>query len=231
MPPTHGRTNTTEYRTWRGMLTRCFNEKDPTYRYYGSRGITVCVRWRSFEAFFQDMGPRPSSEHSLDRIDNMRGYSCGACDDCVASGNGTNCRWATRKVQNRNTRRNVWVEAGGKRVLATDRATELGISRQAMSQRLASGWSQEAAATQPRPERKLFGGKSLSELARSAGFPYTTLAQRVASGWSEEELLLPVGAKRAQRSVKPRRPNRCRACGNTGHNAATCRQLPVPAET
>lgn len=80
-----------EYSVWAGMKQRCFNPKAPSYRYYGGRGITVCQRWReSFAAFVADMGPRPSPEHSIDRINNDGNYEPG------------NCRWTTWDVQANN---------------------------------------------------------------------------------------------------------------------------------
>jgi hypothetical protein len=59
-----------EHRVWTNMLDRCENPRREQYKYYGARGINVCVSWHFFRTFYEDMGSRPSEEHQLDRINN-----------------------------------------------------------------------------------------------------------------------------------------------------------------
>lgn len=87
----HGHTKPNRTRTyiaWGNMLQRVTNPRFPQWKDYGGRGITVCERWRTFDAFLQDMGECPDGL-TLDRIDSAGNYESG------------NCRWATRKEQQR----------------------------------------------------------------------------------------------------------------------------------
>jgi hypothetical protein len=125
---------TPEYKAWESMRYRCCNPQHPQYPEYGGRGIWVCPRWQaSFLAFLEDMGPKPSPEHSIDRVDNDRGY-------CLA-----NCRWATKTQQGRNKRDNRMLTVGDETHCVSEWAEITGIKRQTLFWRLDAGWSPERA--------------------------------------------------------------------------------------
>lgn len=83
---------TPEYGVWAKMRRRCSNPACEDWENYGGRGIDVCPQWEDFATFLSDMGPRPSPQHTIERVNNERGYS------------PDNCVWATRAVQNKNRR-------------------------------------------------------------------------------------------------------------------------------
>jgi hypothetical protein len=115
------------------MIYRCENPRRKDYRNYGGRSIRVCARWHKFENFFADMGPRPSSKHSIDRIDNDGDYEPG------------NCRWATRGEQRRNARHTVWITHGKKRLCLKDWARDFGVAYEALARRVRRGEDLESA--------------------------------------------------------------------------------------
>jgi len=132
------------YRVWVSMIQRCHNPNDTGFGRYGGRGIVVCDRWRfgengevGFVCFLADMGYRPSSKHSLDRIDNQRGYE------------PDNCRWATDVEQSRNRTITKMVTFQGK-LMPLGTACELaGLPYDPVVQRLRKGWSEEHALAAP----------------------------------------------------------------------------------
>lgn len=122
---THGATGSPLYNIWAGILQRCYNPNSPSYRNYGERGIAVCRRWReSYEAFAEDMGDRPTDDHSIDRIDNDGNY----CKE--------NCRWATQREQTLNSAVPTWVEYGGERLCLSQWGERIGLSRERIRQRV-----------------------------------------------------------------------------------------------
>lgn len=128
----HGATGTSLYMTWSNMVQRCTNPRNPKYPYYGARGITVCAQWRnSFSRFQSDVGERPSSMHSIDRMDNARGYE------------PSNCRWATRTEQQRNMRSNRILTLNGVSQCVTTWAQQLNLPVHTIRRRLAAKWPTE----------------------------------------------------------------------------------------
>lgn len=114
--PTHGMTNHPTYHTWENMLARCkkgTSQNKKYEKYYGS--ISVCEEWKIFENFYRDMGDKPEGM-SIDRIDGSKGYS------------KENCRWATRKEQQRNIKSNVWIETELGRLCVSEFIKLCGIS-------------------------------------------------------------------------------------------------------
>lgn len=125
---THGMRGSSEYRIWIGIKTRCTNKNAPDYNRYGGRGITMCDEWNdSFVEFLSYLGPRPSKKHSVDRIDNDKGYEPG------------NVRWATKTEQARNRRDSTYVTDGNRVLHINEVANELGITRSAAHLRLKRG--------------------------------------------------------------------------------------------
>lgn len=136
----HGWSSSATYRAHRKMLERCYNPNFLNFEFWGGKGIKVCDRWqgeRGFENFLEDMEPRPSPAHSLDRIDNDKDYT------------PENCRWATKEQQMRNRSNTVFLDHRGFRKPLVEWVEELGLTVAALEHRLKRGWSVDEALTTP----------------------------------------------------------------------------------
>jgi hypothetical protein len=139
----HGLSNSPEYRAWNQAIQRCTNPKLRNYKDYGGRGIRVCSEWlHSFEAFYAHIGPRPSSEHSLDRYpDNNGDYEPG------------NVRWATREEQRTNNRHTHKYIYRGELLTVAEIARRCGIGYRVLRYRLVvRNWPILRATTQSADE-------------------------------------------------------------------------------
>ncbi len=113
---THGKTKTSIYHIWISMKARCNNKMYIDYKNYGGRGISVCDRWlHSFENFYEDMGPKPTNKHTIDRINNNGNYE------------PRNCRWITRLDQANNKRSNIIITYKNKTQSLAHWCRELGL--------------------------------------------------------------------------------------------------------
>jgi hypothetical protein len=138
----HGKTGHPAYHVGESMRQRCANPRRSQWADYGGRGITVCDRWQTFEAFWEDMGATWAHGLSLDRIDVNGDYE------------PSNCRWVTQKEQCRNKRNNRLIDTPWGKVTLAEAAERSGIERQALSYRMEKEW----------PTEKLF-----SPLTRTGG--------------------------------------------------------------
>lgn len=127
---THGESKSPVYKIWIGIKKRCFNKQSRRYADYGGRGVVMCNRWKDNAiAFINDIGERPSKNHSVDRINNNGNYSCGKCHQCVENDWPSNCRWATQTEQARNTRYNAAITFNGTTKCIAEWAEITGIKK------------------------------------------------------------------------------------------------------
>lgn len=129
--------------TWRGMVNRVTNPKSQSYKYYGARGVYIYEAWiKDFGAFrdwiLNNIGPKPSSGHTLDRIDGRAGYEPG------------NLRWATYVEQSNNRRSCMSITHDGKTQTLMEWCRELGVSYALAQNRITNlGWDASKAITTP----------------------------------------------------------------------------------
>lgn len=127
---------TPEYRAYIGAKSRCTNPNNVSYSRYGGRGIKFL--FTSFDEFMNEVGRRPTDDHSLDRFPEQDGnYEIG------------NIRWATPTEQSRNTRRNHKITINGEAKCIAEWCKEFGINGSTVHQRIRKGWSEIEALTVP----------------------------------------------------------------------------------
>ena len=141
--PTHGMSFSAEYSRWHKAKRRITDLNDKRFADYGGRGLTMEPDWiASFEAFYADLGPLPSTEHTLERYDNEKGYIRG------------NVGWELMPVQARNKRNTRFVEYNGKRMCLADAARAAGLTPSIVNGRIHRGMSPEEALSIPRQRQR-----------------------------------------------------------------------------
>ena len=172
-----------EYNIWKGMRARCSSPCNAKTGNYQSNGISVCERWNDFRLFLDDMGNRPSEKHSIDRIDNSKGYS------------PENCRWATQSEQckNRGSFNKIFTY-DGKTMVLKDWARYFGIKYTTLFQRIyRKGLSFEEAISFSHDNNLYFDfrGKKLSlvELCKKYNIKHRVVYDRLRRGWDLERAL------------------------------------------
>ena len=144
----HGMESSAEHRAWCALKGRCTNPNNRKWSCYGGRGIKVCDRWmNSFEAFYADMGPRPSKHHSVERYDVNGDY----CPE--------NCGWELPPVQARNKQRSVRVNYKGSLVLVQDLAERNGLLPSTLRYRIRAGWAERDWLKPPLSQRSRGSGQ------------------------------------------------------------------------
>lgn len=120
-----------EYNVWKKMRDRCNNPRSDSYQWYGAKGVKICKEWDDFSRFIKDMGRRPTNIHTIDRIDNSKGYF------------KENCRWATMKEQNANRSLTRNMSLNGESNPIAVWAAIHGIDKKTVYRRLRKGWGLE----------------------------------------------------------------------------------------
>lgn len=136
---THGQRHSRLYNIWCGIKARCCNTKSVAYQNYGAKGIELCPEWHDFLPFYNwSMSSNYEDDLTIDRIDNSKGYS------------PYNCRWVTRKEQNRNKTNNAYHTYNGETKPLVEWAEQYGISSKVLNDRINKlKWDLERALLTP----------------------------------------------------------------------------------
>jgi len=176
----HGKSKTRLYNIWSHILDRCENQNSKEYRIYGGRGIKVCEEWHDLDVFFEwALANGYDDNLTIDRINVNGNYK------------PSNCRWATRKTQNNNTRRNHVIEYNGERKTLAQWSEILGIDYKVLTYRIHHGWSTEKAfTTETTPAFIEYNGekKLISEWSKITGIKPSTIRRRYLKGLCAEKI-------------------------------------------
>ena len=192
----HGQSHTPLHGIWIQMRARCTDPNLKQYKHYGGRGITYDPRWEDFSIFAAEVGERPSSEHSIDRIDVNGNYDPG------------NVRWATDIEQMRNMRKNRYFTFQGKTQCLSAWAEELAINYGTLETRLGElNWPVERAFTEPTdPMRFSYHDRqlTLAELSRETGMSVSRLRAKICySGMTPEQAAIRLDTQGRPLCVRP----------------------------
>ncbi len=189
----HARENRERY-VWKTMINRCHSPKTKSYPRYGGRGISVCDRWRGesgYKNFLEDMGKRPTPDHSIERDDNNGNYE------------PANCRWATREEQASNKSNNRQIVYQGRTQTMAAWAREFGMKYSTLFQRIVQfGWDVERAMSERVSPMDFSSHQSLVDEAvqwLKMGLDCTLITREIRSsahevpdaiGWRDDESIL-----------------------------------------
>lgn len=134
MNKTHGLAGIPEYKIWIGIIQRCTDSNQKSFKNYGGRGITICKKWRNdFMAFYDDIGTKPTPKHTIERIDNNGNYE------------PSNCKWATCQENTNNKRNNHFITINNWTLTIAQWARFVGIKWETLHKRIKLGWPVEKA--------------------------------------------------------------------------------------
>lgn len=178
----HGLESSPEYGTWLDIKKRCYNRNYKQYPDYGGRGILMSDEWKNdFQAFYRDMGPRPSPEHSIDRKDNELGYS------------KSNCRWATYLEQANNKRANIRYKLNNKEYTIAELARMHTMPYATMRIRLLLMPIEQAVVSSIKPAHVKITLNGITEelgiWVKERKLSAQTVVDRLDDGWTMEEAL------------------------------------------
>lgn len=176
-----------ERTAWSNMKNRCYNSNYYLFHRYGGRGIVVSDDWKSnYSNFLRDMGRAPTSEHSLDRVDNNKGYF------------KDNCKWSTPIEQSNNKSTNLILEYNGESKPLSQFCKELNLNYPMVQRRLEMGWHINDAFEKPKgykrykyitPEGEF---SDQYEVAEKYGIKIKTVSARFCSKTKADWVKIPI---------------------------------------